>query len=574
MPIFQLSPGVKVSEFDTTTSVPAVSTSVGGFVGVVNWGPANKIVTVSSPVDFANRYSAPDDNTAISFFTATNFLSYSNNLKFARVANSVQRNAIGGGATPLNIPNEDYYFNNYYATTQANTSFTARYPSSLGNSLEVMVWANGAVWTANSSNTNDPLYNFANYFNWAPNTTPYVAQVSNSAVTGDEMHVLVIDQDGQFTGTANTILEVYQGLSRLYDAKDVNGQSNYYKDVLFRKSRYVYQLGHPSANVQGWGATISTLPTFVNDANANVVSFIGGVTGAPTDGDVMNAYALFINSQNVNVDLIMTGGYDTTVGNYVIDNVAEEREDCVCFLSASLAADQDAVSPAAAIASYVNSISRSSYAIVDTGWKYQYDQYNDKYRWIPLNADVAGLCAATDNARAPWWSPAGLQRGIIKNVVKLAFNPGQTDRDTLYPLGVNPVVSFEGEGTMLFGDKTFLNYSSAFDHINVRRLFVYLEKTIAKAARASLFEFNDVFTRAQFVNLVTPFLRGVKGGRGITDFLVVCDTSNNTGDIIDGNGFVGDIYIKPAKSINYIQLNFVAVGTSVDFNTIVGNFGG
>jgi phage tail sheath protein FI len=219
-----------------------------------------------------------------------------------------------------------------------------------------------------------------------------------------------------------------------------------------------------------------------------------------------------------------------------------------------------------------NDLTRSSYVVMDSAWKYQYDKYSDVYRWVPLNGDIAGLCARTDTQRDPWFSPAGLNRGQIKNVVKLSWNPQKTERDTIYKAGINPVVTFPGEGTILYGDKTFQNRPSAFDRINVRRLFLILEKTIAKASRSTLFEFNDEFTRAQFVNLVEPFLRDIQGRRGIYDYRVVCDTTNNTPEVIDQNQFVGDIYIKPARSINFIQLNFVAVRTGVAFNEIVGKF--
>ena len=222
--------------------------------------------------------------------------------------------------------------------------------------------------------------------------------------------------------------------------------------------------------------------------------------------------------------------------------------------------------------SFRNNLRSTSYAVMDSGYKYMYDRYNDLYRWIPLNGDVAGLCVRTDNTNDPWWSPAGLNRGQIKNLVKLAYNPRKADRDTLYKAGINPVVTFPGQGTILFGDKTLLNKPSAFDRINVRRLFIVLEKAIATASKFTLFEFNDAFTRAQFKSLVVPYLREVQGRRGITDFLVVCDDTNNTPDIIDRNEFVGDIYIKPARSINFIQLNFVAVRTGVAFSEVVGQF--
>ena len=222
------------------------------------------------------------------------------------------------------------------------------------------------------------------------------------------------------------------------------------------------------------------------------------------------------------------------------------------------------------VLAFRNTLTSTSYAVLDSGWKYQYDKYNDKYRWIPLNADVAGLCARTDAIADPWFSPGGLNRGQIKNVVKLAYSPDKTDRDTLYKKGVNPVVAFPGEGTVLFGDKTLLAKPSAFDRINVRRLFIVLEKAIATAAKYQLFEFNDAFTRAQFRNLVEPFLRDIKGRRGIYDFRVICDETNNTGEVIDRNEFVADIYIKPARSINFISLNFIATRTGVAFEEIVG----
>jgi len=276
----------------------------------------------------------------------------------------------------------------------------------------------------------------------------------------------------------------------------------------------------------------------------------------------------------IDVNLLVTGPWGLTVSKYIIDNIAETRRDCVAFCSPSLAAVYNNVGDEAAdiiaerVAGAFNA--NSSYGVLDSGWKYQYDKYNDKYRWVPLNPDVAGLCARTDNIAEPWFSPGGLNRGQIKNVVKLAYSPDKTDRDELYKKGINPVVSFPGEGTVLFGDKTLLAKPSAFDRINVRRLFIVLEKAIALAAKYQLFEFNDAFTRSQFRNLVEPFLRDVQGRRGIFDFRVVCDETNNTGEIIDTNQFVADIYIKPARSINFMTLNFIATRTGVSFNEIVG----
>ena len=282
---------------------------------------------------------------------------------------------------------------------------------------------------------------------------------------------------------------------------------------------------------------------------------------------------MFANADTVDVALVLGGPAESTVAGYLIDNIAESRKDCVVFISPPKAAVVDNFgNELTDILTYRNTTlnKSSSYAVLDSGWKYQYDKYADVYRWVPLNGDIAGLAARTDRERDPWYSPAGLNRGIIKNVIKLAWNPNKTDRDDLYVKGVNPVVSFSGEGTLLYGDKTLLSRPSAFDRINVRRLFIVLEKAISRAARSSLFEFNDQFTRAQFVSLVEPFLRDVQGRRGITDFRVVCDETNNTGEVIDRNEFVGDIYIKPARSINFITLSFVATRSDVSFSTVIG----
>ena len=281
---------------------------------------------------------------------------------------------------------------------------------------------------------------------------------------------------------------------------------------------------------------------------------------------------MFESAEAVDVSLLIGGPADSTVVAELHD-IVESRKDCLAFISPEKAdVVNNAGSESTDAIAYRDTLTSSSFLVMDSNWKYQYDKYNDKYRWVPCNADVAGTCARTDQQRDPWYSPGGLNRGILKNVIRLAWNPTQANRDSLYQKGINPIVSFAGEGTVLFGDKTMLSKPSAFDRINVRRLFIVLEKAISRAARYSMFEFNDQFTRAQFVNLVEPFLRDVQGRRGITDFRVVCDESNNTGQVIDRNEFVGDIYIKPARSINFIQLNFVAVRTGVSFNEVVGQF--
>ena len=567
----QLSPGVATSEINDTTSVPAVSTSIGAFAGDFNWGPVLQITNLSTGNDLS-KFGTPDGNTAVSYFTCWNFLQYSDNIAVIRALGSGSKNATANGNGTL-IMNGDDYFNNVYPTKTTN-SWVARYPGALGNAIEVLTFANTTAFNASASNTSDPLYNFVNNFAYAPNTTPSVSKQTGGRLVGDGLHVLVVDATGQITGQANTVLEVFPNLSRLIDSVGADGSSNYYKEYVWQNSKWIYWNGTPQANTVGWDVTISQANTtgIVSDANtANVAFLAGGVDGVVSAANTVTAVDLFNDPDNVDIDILMVGGGGQTETNEAIA-VAESRKDIVVCGSPPLANTTNPSGPVVAINNYYNGVTRSSYFIADTGWKYQFDQFNGVYRWIPLNGDVAGLMARTDNVRAPWWSPAGLQRGQILNVIKLAYNPRKIDRDALFSNGVNPIVTLKGEGTLLYGDKTFVNFASAFDHINVRRLFIFLEKTISAMAKASLFEFNDEFTQAAFVNNVSPFLRTVKGGRGIYDYRVVCDSTNNTADIVDANKFVGSIFIKPARSINFIQLNFVAVGTSVDFNTIVGNF--
>ena len=416
--------------------------------------------------------------------------------------------------------------------------------------------------TANSSNALTRYWEFYNEVDKAPGQSTFVAAYGNTFAQ-DELHVVVVDEDGLFSGAKNTVLEVFEGLSRATNAKGENGQTLYYKDVITTDSEYIYwanhRVGAPAAVALSVASSAQTLPMTLSFSNGVDTSTESSVTL----GNLGTAYDLFKDKNVVDVSLVMTGKAGSGVANYVIDNIAETRKDCVAFVSPTRSTSADS------IVTFRNTLSSTSYAVIDSGYKYQYDRYNDIYRYIPLNGDIAGLCARTDETRDPWFSPAGFTRGQIKNLVKLNFNPNQAERDLLYKNGVNPVVTFPGRGTVLFGDKTMLAKPSAFDRINVRRLFIVLEKAISTAAEFALFEFNDEFTRAQFKNLVEPYLREVQGRQGITDFKVVCDTTNNTGDVIDRNEFVGDIYIKPARSINFIQLNFIAVRSGVEFNEIV-----
>ena len=413
----------------------------------------------------------------------------------------------------------------------------------------------------------------------APGQSNYMKDQGNT-VAQDEIHVIVIDEDGDVSGVPGTILEVWQRLSRATDARGEDGADIYYKNVINQSSNWIWW-----SNTIDGVAERSALLTASSASGSTPVTMsfgfgrdIAAEGSSSIQGDVMRAYDKFKSAEDYDISLVLAGKssggvHGEQLANYIIDNICERRKDCVAFISPE---KNDVVANATDITEDVvqfrNVLRSTSYAVLDSGYKYMYDKYNDIYRWIPINGDIAGLCANTDDTRDPWYSPAGFNRGNIKNVVKLAWNPKKAERDVLYKNGVNPIVNFPGQGIVMFGDKTLLAKPSAFDRINVRRLFIVLEKAIATAAKFTLFEFNDEFTRASFVNLVTPFLRDVQGRRGVTDFAVICDETNNTGEIIDRNEFVGDIYIKPARSINFIQLNFVAVRTGVEFSEVIGQF--
>jgi phage tail sheath protein FI len=632
---FQLSPGVNVSEIDLTTIVPSVATSIGGIAGNFNWGPVNEVVTVSNEIQLVSRFGKPDNTNNEYWFSAANFLAYSNNLKVVRAANTTSTlNATANASGVLIKNNDDYTSNRESATNTTYGPWAARWAGALGNSLRISVCPSSQAFSANLTVTdslranavsagdtvinvngnanaaanvvagdlisvdngttyiraasvnataiilstavttavtaNTPIlrkWQYSGDFGVAPGTSSYVADKTGS---GDELHIIVIDEDGKFTGTANTVLEKYAFASKASDAINNDGSANYYKTIINTQSQYSWWLGHlPGA--ANWGNTAFGV-TFTNLNTPQSYSLSAGADGTIGNSEIITSFDQFANPDVVDVSLLITGPGNATVATSVI-SIAESRKDVLVFVSPTKASVvNNAGAEATSILSFRSGLTSSSYAVLDSGYKYQYDKYNDVYRYVPLNGDIAGTCARTDLERDPWFSPGGLSRGVIKNVIKLAFNPNKAERDNLYVQGINPVVTFQGEGTVLFGDKTMLSKPSVFDRINVRRLFIVLEKSIARAARSTMFEFNDQFTRAQFVNLVEPFLRDVQGRRGITDFRVVCDTTNNTAEVIDSNRFVGDIYIKPARSVNFIQLNFVAVRTGVSFEEIVGRF--
>lgn len=628
---FMLSPGVNVTERDLTNIVPAVATSNGAFAGVFRWGPVMSPIQVTSENEMVQIFGSPNDYTAQSFFTAANFLSYSNNLLLVRADTTGSKNAVatqtgsvdtvtidnggelylvppivifsapniadgvqatgtanidGGVVTSITIVeagtgytsvsvsitadigdtgvdaaatatvaiggikinNEDVYETNYLNGQGVVGEFAAKYPGTLGNSLTVS------------------LADAATYEAWV-----YKAEF-DSAPEVDEVHVIVIDNDGSISGIVGGTLEKFAYLGKASDDRKSDGTNNYYKFVVNNSSKWVYWMDHPDN--MNWGLTTGTAFYSLGESITRVLT--GGADDfAMTTGNQMNAYELFNNAELYDISLVMAGKANAAVATYIINSIVEVRKDCVAFISPQDVSTGEVIygtgtQLAADIVAYRDLLPSTSYAVLDSGYKYQYDRYNDQYRWVPLNGDVAGLCARTDLTNDPWWSPGGYNRGQVKNVVKLSYNPNQAARDILYKSGINPVVSFPGQGTVLFGDKTLQTKPSAFDRINVRRLFIVLEKAIATAAKFQLFEFNDEFTRAQFRSMVEPFLRDVQGRRGLYDFRVVCDETNNTGEVIDGNRFVADIYLKPARSINFIQLNFIAVRTSVSFEEVGG----
>jgi phage tail sheath protein FI len=556
---FQLSPGVLVTEKDLTNVIPAVSTSAGAFVGNFNWGPVGEIFTVGSENDLRQYFGLPLDS--VDWFTAANFLAYGNNLQLVRAAGTGAENSTAERSGVF-IPNRDVYEAEFANGGTPHGEVAAKYPGLYGNSL--------AVQYADATSFAD--WDYASFFDAAPGTS---LQADEVGCSNDELHIVVIDTLGRFSGAPGTVVERFAFASKQVGNKLADGTNNYYKEVLNQQSQYIWWMNHPSGRNWGGTAGIAFDGTEQDGQTAGqdalVMDLNGGANVTASTGDLQDAYSLFANKEIVDISLVLTGDHAAAVVNHAIDNVALSRLDCVVFLSPPLAAVyNNAGSEAADVVEYRQTdINRNtSYAVMDSGWKRQYDRYNDQYINVPLNADTAGLCARTDQTNDAWWSPAGFNRGQLKNIVKLVWSPNQTERDQLYKNGVNPVATFPGEGTLLYGDKTMLAKPSAFDRINVRRLFIVLEKAIATAAKYQLFEFNDVFSRAQFRSLVEPFLRDVRGRRGIFDFRVVCDETNNTGEVIDRNEFVADIYIKPARSINFIYLNFVAVRTSVSFTEV------
>jgi hypothetical protein len=665
---FLVSPGVHVREIDLTNVVPAVATSIGAIAGAFQKGPVSSVTNISSEEELLEIFGKPQgsSNQFEQWFTAANFLQYSDSLKVVRAGSGILN---AGANSGILIRDDDHYESSFQDGQGSHGEWTAKTAGTHGNSIGVEICATATAYeqelagsyltvgedaigattvkvddvdaSGNAFNVGDlisffsdsghdtPVDDFNEYevtaidtsdndltirlkddpngaglqsvipdnsyikrrwkfydlFDGAPGTSQW--STDNARGSGDEMHIVVYDTTGDITGSVSTaaggrtagVIEVYSNVSKNPVAKTPQGSNNYYSDVIFRESRFIYWTDHISAG-SNWGTDTTTAYTSV------IPITIDALTGGTDDyavsaGEMELAYDKFADTDGLDINLVMGGsssittdsaaGQDTHVT--MINSLVEGRRDCVGFVSPYRSATVGiALSSTATenVKTAYDLCPSSSYMVFDSGYKYMYDKYSDVYRYVPLNGDTAGLCAFTDNVADTWFSPAGYNRGNIRGAIKLSLNPTKAERDILYRARVNPVVNFPGQGVVLFGDKTALSKPSAFDRINVRRLFLVLEKAISTAAKFQLFEFNDEFTRAGFRNLIEPFLRDVQGRRGISDFSVKCDASNNTGEVIDRNEFVADIFVKPARAINFISLNFVATRTGVAFSEVGG----
>ena len=735
---FLVSPGVSVREVDLTNVVPAVALSVGAIAGAFQKGPVSSVTTITSEEQLVQVFGKPNSSNFETFFTATNFLQYADNLKVVRAASGILN---AGANSGILIRDDDHYQASFQDGSGSHGEWAARTAGTHGNSLGVdicpsarafaqplgslnLVNGAGAVGdlsitvdnqdatdatiaigdiisfqtasavvatvagaitvatknlvvdgnsgtivvgdrvlgagisdgdvvvkvasitdqqnlvldkaiivandiplvfskdtqveskgeeyevTAVSSETltirflDDPAgaglqtiipdnslitrrWRFSDLFDSAPGTSAW--STANGRGEKDEIHVAVYDTTGDVTGfdvdvagqRTAAMIEVFANMSKNPNAKTSEGSNNYYSDVIFAQSQFIYWTDHLAAG-SNWGTDIATGTDYTLVSGVDVSALTGGTDDySVTAGEVELAYDLFANTETLDINLVL-GGASSAVADTeaamdthvtMITSLVETRRDCVGFVSPYRGATvgiADSITATKNVVDGFNTCPSSSYMVFDSGYKYMYDKYNDVFRFVPLNGDTAGLCAFTDQIADSFFSPAGFNRGNVRGAVKLSFNPTKAERDQLYKARINPVVNFPGQGVVLFGDKTALSKPSAFDRINVRRLFLLLEKAISTAAKFQLFEFNDEFTRAQFRNLVEPFLRDIQGRRGITDFSVIADGTNNTGEVIDRNEFIADIFIKPARSINFISLNFIAVRTGVSFSEVGG----
>lgn len=569
---FSESPAITVKEIDATGVVPNVSSSTGGFVGQFRWGPLNQATLVSNEADLVEKFASPNPTNSVDFHSAAYFLKYTNALQVVRggdasTVNAFNEDSVSG--TTIQITDEDNFENQRSTLDAANHTFAARWPGAIGNSLAVQICTQSG---SDSAYTNWAL---KNNFDAAPGTSTYASALNAS---NDEIHVAVVDSDGEFTGTKGSVLETFPFLSMASDAKNTDGSTNNIQDVINRKSEYIWMPGYPLRLTEGNGGTAVTNGKDYQLSGGGVVinySMTNGGDGSVGTAQIASGFDKLEDKDQIQVDFLIcpdqtTQSNNVTVVNDLVGIAQGTRKDCIVVASPARENVVGASTPVTSTVTNTNLYTNSSYLVVDNNYLKTYDKYNDQFIFIPAASSTAGIMAATDANAAAWFSPGGPRRGQYLGVTGIAYSPNKSERDVLYRAGVNPIANIPGQGLLLFGDKTKLNRPSAFDRINVRRLFLVIERAIALAARNVMFEFNDEFTRAEFTGIVEPFLREVKGRRGITDFRVICDETNNTASVIDRNEFVATILVKPARSINFVTLNFVAVRSGVDFTEVAG----
>ena len=572
------SPAITVKEIDLTGVVPNVGSTTGAFVGNFNWGPVDSPTLVSDEAGLVSVFGSPSKDNSIDFHSAAYFLRYANSLYVVREATEDSDETLNAydtraGSAPR-VKNRVSFDFQIDSLDDSDHTFIAKYPGTLGNSLKVE-WLSAVDSAADSAWT---AWTYASNFDGAPITSAYA---SDRGALNDEVHVVVIDEDGAFTGARGTVLETFAFVSTASDAKATDGTSNYILDVINNRSNYVWMAGFGDLTDSDWSSNVGTVATNNKDYQLGTPAVKSRSLSAAANsaalgtGQYATGFDRFEDVDNIQVDFLIAPGMNTresqtTVVNDLVAIAQGTRKDCVVVASPARSDVVTSSAPNADIITTAKTFTYSSYLFIDNNYLKVYDKYNDQYIQIPAASSTAGIMAASDNDTAAWFSPAGQRRGAYLGVTSLSYTPNKSERDLLYRNGVNPVANIPGQGILLYGDKTHMARPSAFDRINVRRLFLVVERAIAIAARNVMFEFNDEFTRAEFVNVVEPFLREIKGRRGITDFRVVADETNNTPAVIDRNEFVCSIFIKPARSINFVTLNFVAVRTGVNFDEVVG----
>ena len=625
----RLSPGIQTREYDFSLIVPTLSTTESGTVGGFSWGPVEHPILIDSEDELVETFWKPNNTNANDWFTASQYLAYASALWTVRVvddnaANTSLRALNAGANNGFLVKNDDQYENQYSDGSLKlgfNTGdWIAKYAGDLGNNIKVATCTSAAAFQSNltgtltvaanattvtgvgtafttemqvgdililnneaikvsaianttsltlanrhvagaAANTASRRWEYYYEVDTAPGTSPYAAERGGA---NDEMHVVVIDRTGIISGTAETVLEKYQYVSKASDAKTLNGDGNYYKNHINERSAWIRWAGHPSLAGIGSPARNVTFGAAALPVHYNLQNGRDGQ--AVTNNEKIVGFNFFRDVEELDISFILGSDADSTLAVYIINNIVEKRQDCVALFSVPKAfVVNNKGQEAADCVVFRQTLPSTSYAALDANWKYTYDRYNDVYRYVPMNGDTAGINVRTSEDRDAWWPAAGFNRGNAKNVTKLAWNPRETDRDQLYKNGINPYVIFKNEGPVLYGQKTLLAKPSSFDRINVRRLFIVMRKAIARSARYFLFEFNDEITRRQFKNLVEPYLRDIKGRRGITAFAVKCDETNNTPTVIERNEFVGSIAVRPNYSSEFITLNFASVSGNVTF---------